>query len=403
MSPYALLRRAIGPSILLTLATLSQVSSSAAQQGIGALSPLIQIALHLSLTQMGLLVSAISLGMVVGQIPAGIVVDRRGARWLIEWGGIATAVVAVLLWRADTFAELLLGLFLFGLMLGPVPTGGMRAVFNAYAPDRRGFAMGVRQAGVPVGSALSAACLPAAALAYGVHIVWLAFAALILGTSTLFAAFIPAAPHGSGRLRSRDANISGAISPMLIAFVLVSTQWCALAFVIVYLHAIQAWPYVDAGLGLAMVQVGGGISRVLMGWWSDRIGRRGPLIVALAAVASFSLGALAVIPHRAAYALVMVILFSLGVGGVGWNGLTITWAGERVPASRAGQAMSWTTSAAYLGASLYPPAFGAVVDITHRFAWAWAAVAGWVVIGGITAFATMQKENRLHGGRCYAG
>ena len=69
------------------------------------------------------------------------------------------------------------------------------------------------------------------------------------------------------------------------------------------------------------------------------------------------------------------------MGAVGWNALTMTWAGESVLPQNSGFAMSSIGTAAFLGSAIFPPLFGAFVDATHNF------IAGWALLGVILAIA----------------
>ncbi len=381
------------PWLLLALATLSQVGMSFCQQGVAVLAVFVRQDLHLSLAEMGLLVSAMSLGVVTGQILSGLVIDGPGPRAVLLWGTILAVLLALLLSLASTFAFWLAGLGLLGITLASVPSSGTRTIFSAFDARLRGLVMGIRQTGVPVGSALAAALLPILALALGLHHVWFVVAGFLFVTGLLFLLAMPPWRRPLAR-RAGFGPLAGMWGPMALSFILVSGQYSALAFMITNLHVREGWSLGAAGLGLALIQVGGGMGRIGLGWWSDRIRRRGPVIAGLALLASVMAFVVARLPHDSAVVVVIPVLWLLGVGGVGWNGLVVTWAGERVGATRAGQAMSWTGSAAFLGSALYPPLFGAVVDRTHAFAVAWTGLGVWLLVGCALAVALSVGEER---------
>lgn len=381
------------PWFLLALATLSQVGMSFCQQGVAVLAVFVRQDLHLTLAEMGLLVSAMSLGVVTGQILSGLVIDGPGPRAVLLWGTILAVVLAAILSLASTFAFWLVGLGLLGVALASVPSSGTRTIFSAFDARLRGLVMGIRQTGVPVGSALAAALLPLLALSLGLHRVWFVMAAFIFVTGTLFLLAMPPWRRPVAR-RAGSGSLAGMWGPMALALILVSGQYSALAFMITNLHVREGWSLGAAGLGLALIQVGGGMGRVGFGWWSDRMHRRGPVIAGLGLLASLMAFFVARLPHGAAVVVIIPVLWLLGVGGVGWNGLVLTWAGERVGTMRAGQAMSWTGSAAFLGSALYPPLFGAVVDRTHDFAIAWTGLGIWLLVGSALAVGLSVSEER---------
>jgi MFS family permease len=375
-------RRWPSPWLLLGLATLSQTGMSVAQQGVAVLAVFVRHLLHLSLAEMGLLVSAMSLGVVVGQLIAGLLVDERGPRWLLTWATGLACLVAVGLSRVTQLDGWLAGLFVMGVVLAGVPSAGTRTMFQAFPAPRRGLVMGIRQTGVPIGSALAAATLPILVAVVGLNRVWWVLAGLLLVTGGAFVLAMPPWPRRpSSPGTARRTSLKPALGPMAVAFMLVAGQYSALTFAIPDLEIRQGWTVAAAGLALALVQVGGGMGRIGMGWISDRLRRRAPVIVVLALLAAVMAVGMAVLPRGASAGIVVPLLWLLGVGGVGWNGLTLTWAGERVGEARAGRAMSWTGSAAFLGSAVYPPLFGAVVDATGHFQPAWLLLAGWLFMG----------------------
>jgi len=380
-------RRWFSPWLLLALATLSQTGMSVAQQGVAVLAVFVRHLLHLSLAEMGLLVSAMSLGVVVGQLIAGLLVDERGPRWVLMWATVSACLVAVGLSRVTQLDGWLSGLFVMGVMLAGVPSAGTRAMFQAFPAPRRGLVMGIRQTGVPLGSALAAATLPFLVALVGLNRVWWVLAGLLLVTGGAFVLAMPPWPRRARPLGAvQPTSLRPALGPMAVALMLVAGQYSALTFAIPDLEIRQGWTVAAAGLALALVQVGGGMGRIGMGWVSDRLGRRAPVIVVLALLAALMSLAMALLPRAASPGILVPLLWLLGVGGVGWNGLTLTWAGERVGEARAGRAMSWTGSAAFLGSAVYPPLFGAVVDATGHFRTAWMLLAGWLLLGAVVVW-----------------
>jgi MFS family permease len=380
-------RRWFSPWLLLALATLSQTGMSVAQQGVAVLAVFVRHLLHLSLAEMGLLVSAMSLGVVVGQLIAGLLVDERGPRWVLMWATVSACLVAVGLSRVTQLDGWLSGLFVMGVMLAGVPSAGTRAMFQAFPAPRRGLVMGIRQTGVPLGSALAAATLPLLVALVGLNRVWWVLAGLLLVTGGAFVLAMPPWPRRARPLGAvQPTSLRPALGPMAVALMLVAGQYSALTFAIPDLEIRQGWTVAAAGLALALVQVGGGMGRIGMGWVSDRLGRRAPVIVVLALLAALMSLAMALLPRAASPGILVPLLWLLGVGGVGWNGLTLTWAGERVGEARAGRAMSWTGSAAFLGSAVYPPLFGAVVDATGHFRTAWMLLAGWLLLGAVVVW-----------------
>nr|BFE81215.1 hypothetical protein GCM10020093_038160 [Planobispora longispora] len=146
--------------VILGVATLTQATSGFFVQGIGAMSAHLQRDLHLSTAQLGLLLSAAQLVPLIGLSVAGELLDRHNERWVV---GIGACVVAVSLGAgsmASGYASLLLVLLIVGAGYSTVQPGGSKSVASWFDASQRGLAMGVRQAGLPLGGVLAAAVLP---------------------------------------------------------------------------------------------------------------------------------------------------------------------------------------------------------------------------------------------------
>ncbi|MHB1841678.1 MAG: MFS transporter [Sulfobacillus sp.] len=366
--------------ILLASATLAQLGSSAVLQGVSVLAVFLRPALHLSLTAMGSLTAAIAVGTMLGLLLWGSLVDRWGPRRLMVFG--LPAVVLVALWLASGLSFLLLvaGLALLGVALAAIPSGGSRAIFETFPGAQRGTAMGIRQAGVPLGAALSAAVIPLLAPALGPFPVFAVMAGLIalFGMPFLFLSPKRAMIHTVG---ARLGELVPAIPVWALGTVLAAGQYVPVAFLIVDLHDRLAFSLVTAGLALAVVQVAGAVTRVGLGRLSDqRPHHRYPYVAAAALLAALSAASLAAMGAGTPSWLPFVAAAGLGAGGAGWNALQLTWAGERVPPNRAGQSMSWCGAAVFLGAAIFPPLAGFVSDHTGSFVLMWIGLAGLLAV-----------------------
>ena len=226
----------------LGMATWSQTGSSIVQQGIAVLAVFIRAANHLSLSEMGLLTSATSLGVVLGLLVAGPQVDRRGPRVVLLVGSMWATLAVLALSQGRTLLALGLGLVMLGCGISVYASSGTRAVFDAFPAERRGFVMGIRQTGVVLGSAIAASVLPAVALGIGIHGVFLLEGALLVAAGVPFALVMRRHARSEGAAPSRSwRELKGALAPFLTASLLVSAQYCPLAFVMTDLHAVQGW------------------------------------------------------------------------------------------------------------------------------------------------------------------
>lgn len=372
------------PVQVLTLATLAQVAASAAQQGLIVLVVFFRVIDHLSLVAMGGVAASVTFGTMVGMIPSGAVVDRMGVARGAVVGCLGLVACLVGLYLAtpapvDVLVVLLAGV---GAFAASMPVAGARAVLAAFPAAQRGMAMGIRQSGVTIGAALAAALLPTLALLWGLRDVILILAAPVAVFGAALARSVAALPSPArevGRTADGAARARGGARTIALISIagalLAAGQYDTLAYAITYLHASLGMRVALAGGVLAAAQVGGTLSRVGIGLLSDRLGiGRAHAVAGLAALGCVGLTLFSLVSSPT-YALWLGLAFILGTGAIGWNALILTWAAENAASAQQATAIGVSGAAIFLGATVFPPVFGAVASATGSLPDAWRSVA----------------------------
>ncbi len=385
----------VGPAPFLGLAFLSQTGMSFVQQGLVVMGIFFVAAYHLSLTQLGLITTALSLGVMTSMVFVGITVDRVGPRVILFWGAMLSAGLSSMLLVVHSYSVLLMVLFFVGVSLAVIPSSGTKAVFTAFVGRPRGLVMGIRQTGVPLGAALGAWLLPRLVPEWHLGPVYVLFSLELLVTGWAFSLAMrewrPKGMTNPKRMRLTGTHWRQLSRPISIAFLMVSGQYILLTYSIADLSQVHHLSVALAGVVLAFSQLGGGVGRIVLGQLSDRLGGRRPPVLALAGGLATSLAfIIGILPARAPVWTLFLIWTLFGFGAVGWNALALTWAGESVPPSHSGFAMSLTGTIVFLGSSVFPPLFGFIVDQTHHFA------NGWWGLSAILFCATAMTFHRRH-------
>ena len=377
----------VSPAPFLTLAALSQAGASFVQQGIVVMGVFFASHYRLTLAQMGLVTTALSLGITSSMVVMGAASDRMGPRRLLFYGAIGMSGLSLALLRQSRFGMLLLILFGLGVMLAIAAAAGTKAVFTAFRDRPRGTVMGIRQTGVPLGALLAASVLPRMASgSHGLQPTFWLFAIEVLLLGWAFSGVMQSGIEEAAIKRPRInlSVVSQIWRPALVSTLMVSGQYLLLGFSLTDLHQTHGISLVTGGLILALAQLGGGAGRILTGFVSDRLGgRRPPVIVGCAFIAALMALVVAAMPARVSIVWLALVWFFFGVGAVGWNALTITWAGESVPSQHSGFAMSAVGTCAFLGSAIFPPLFGALVDATHQFNLGWALLGIFLAAVGV--------------------
>jgi len=371
--------------VILLIATFAQACACFFVQGIGAIAVFIQSDLQLSSLQVGLLVSAAQLVPIVGLLVSGELLDRYSERLVV---GLGTLIVAgallASLWAADYLA-ILLFLIVVGAGYSTAQPGGSKSVSRWFAKSQLGFAMGIRQAGLPLGGAVSAVLLPSLAGVYGWRSAFLAGGVAAFLGAVVFILFYRSPPGASAvtpvpaergvgpALRSRLAMIADPAMKNIICsgVALISVQYGILVFTVLYLHET-----LGIGIGLAatllFIAQGSGVAgRILLAAWSDccRAGRYFPVMVCLGAVV-LGLLALVLLPVNSVLGMGLIVGW-LGFFGFGWYGPWVAYVADTAPVGKTGFALGLAMAVNQVAIVLVPPALGLLKDFSHSFIPGW--------------------------------
>ncbi len=344
------------------------VAACAAQNGL----PFLTVSLRaegLTLPQVGLLVSAPTAGLVCTLLLWGALADRYGER-LVLTAGLAIAAGALTgAALADGAVATGLWLLLAGGGSASVHAASGRLVLGWFPPEQRGLAMGIRQAGQPLGVGLAGLLLPRLAgdgpggpfalLAAGC-----AAAAVLVG---LLVRDPARPPRTAGAARPASPYRSPVLWRVHAAStLLVVPQFAVAGLAFDWLVREGGWSVAGAGTLLAASQAGGVVARLGAGVWSDRVGSRlGPLRQVAAAVAVV-VGLLALVavltpavlgPGAAAAAVALA-----AVATVSPNGVAFTSVAERAGNAWAGRALGAHNTAQNLAAALTVPLAALLAD-----------------------------------------
>jgi len=350
---------------ILSAGVLAQAAFSAILLGLPAIAPAIQDRYELTLTQIGVVLAALNFGSLATLLLWGIVADRIGERAVIALGQTGTAAALVWAAYASSFGELVSALTVAGALGAGVNAASGRAVMAWFGEDERGLALGIRQMAVPLGGAVAAVALPA----LNQHIsLRAAFEGLAIGC-------IVAALVGAALLRVEPAEDHSVLARPLrdprvwricaASTFYVTTQIALLGFFVLFLHEQRGVSTAVSAGAFATTQVLGGIARIAVGRWSDRLRMRIVPLRWIALGLSVSVGASAALLDAPAW-LVIAALVVAGTFALAWNGLSFTAAAEAAGRARSGAAIGLQQTFLSAGAIVAPIAFATAVQ---HFSW----------------------------------
>jgi sugar phosphate permease len=371
---------------VLAAGTAGATAYSAVLLSLPVLAPTLREEFDLTLTQVGIALASVWIGPIFTLLLWGLAADRFGERWSLTAGLTAMGVLVAGAAAVDDFVALVLLLALASAAGSSVNSASGRAVMHWFAAEERGFALGLRQASLPLGGALAAITLPAIVETTSLDGSFLFLAALCL-TAALVGALVlrdrrvEAHEVEAAQWTLRDRRLwvlSGGSGLYLMA------QIAMTGFVVLFLHDERGLSNGEAATVLAGAQVVAIGLRIAAGRWSDRARARvRPLrLVGLAICAGVALTAALVAAPLGVLVPALVLATSLSMT---WNGLSYTAAAELAGSARSGAAIGFQQTTLSIVGFLAAPIFAALVDAsswrTGFAVWAAAPLLGWWLLG----------------------
>ncbi len=373
---------------MLAAGTAASTAFSAVLLGLPVLAPIFREEFDLTLTEVGIVLASVWVGPIFTLLPWGLAADRFGERRALAAGLTAMGLLVGAGAAVDDFYALVGLLGLASAAGSSVNSASGRAVMHWFGADERGFALGLRQASLPLGGALAAVTLPPIVVASSLDGALLFLAVLCLVGALVSALVLrdrsaESAAEDPEPWTLRDQRLwllSAGSSLFLVA------QIALTGFLVLFLHDARGLSTGEAAAVLAVAQVIAIVLRIAAGRWSDRAhGRVRPLrIVGLAIFATLALSAaLVTVPLEILVpTLVVATAFSMM-----WNGLSYTAAAEMAGSSRSGAAIGFQQMTLSAVGFVAAPLFAALVDVsswrTGFAVFAAAPLVGWWVLGGL--------------------
>ncbi|WP_240511798.1 MFS transporter [Paludifilum halophilum] len=359
--------------MVLGLATWSQASATFVTYGIGPLAAIWQQDFSLSQTQAGLLVSVVNIGPLLSMLFVGRMLDQYGERWIIGCGSLLLGLTMGLAGFLSSYETLLFLLFLVGIHYGTAQPGGSKVVVQWFPPAQRGLAMGIRQAGIPIGGALAGLCIPFLSIQYHwATAVWLQAALAITG-GFLFL-FIYRNPKTKETETKEDYRLWDELKrlfqqkplyPLLCSgWFLVSLQMVLVAHLVLFLKNTIEVSLVSAGRMLAVSLFFGMVGRMTLAWLSDTVWKGDRIRPLILSIWSSVIGVIllcTVSPYLPVWTLFFLCGW-LGFFGIGWYSLFIVEVAERSSRRSIGLTVSYALTINQIAIITAPALFGWLVD-----------------------------------------
>ena len=375
---------AIGFWKLVIQVTGWHIAASMCYYAIYAGTALFKDAFDLTGFTVGLVIAALTLGYAVFQLPIGVATDRFGEHRMLTIGLFGLSGMLLLVVQAPTYLVFLLLLFVMGSMYGTAAPGTNKAIFDNINPGRQHSAIGIKQIGPTIGSAISAILVTSLV---GVFVWYFGFLlAAIVGLLT--AAIFYISYGGVSHPASSTPDFSGLLSNRSLVLLLVAGVcigagfYTTIGYTVLYVDESTGATVATGGLILALLQVTSSAGKVIAGWLADslpgkpRIATGSILLVqTLGGAVLFFTVTTTTTPLTAGIAFAGLGVFALGSTGLYYSCISTVVSEPEIGAASAVGSFSTTISGLFA-----PPVFGYLVDTVDY-------TAGWTFLGTLSLIA----------------
>ncbi len=359
---------------LVTQITVWHVAASICFYSVYAGTSLFRDAFDLDGITVGLLITALTLGYAIFLLPLGAATDRFGEHRILTLGLLGLSGGAFLIVLAPTYPLVLIACFVLGAMYGTATPGTNKAVFDNVETARQYRAIGIKQVGSTVGSAISAVLVTGLV---GVVFWKMGFlVAAVVGAVVAVGFYLTYS--GAGAAATSKADFRGLLSRLAVVLVLAAGVcigagvYTTTGYTVLYVEDAVGGSVATGGFVLAILQVTASAGKPVAGWLADVVpGRSRTVTGALLGGQTLVAGGLFLAVTVAATAVQAGFLFAaLGFFALGSTGLYYAVLSTIVAEDELGTASALGQFAVTLGGLLAPPIFGYLVD-TGGYAVAW--------------------------------
>ena len=365
-----------GGKTVLGATTAALAFSSITQLFPSAIAPEIAASLNVSPALIGIQISLAYFGAMFSSLMGGGISQRLGAcrttQLAILFFGLGGVLAAIADIRTFVLASLLIGVG-----YGLTNPAAAHLLVRFTNPSRRGLVFGIKQTGVPLGGVIAGIMAPALTVTFGWQVAMASLAIpSILGIVWLqrFHQRWDDDADTTARWLSSplsDIRLVWRLKPLrwtaLATFFFSASQLCLTAFTVTLLVEDLGVALVTAGLMMSAVQISGVGGRVLWGWIADRISRGLPTLIFIHSLSALLTIAVANLQPDTPPILVAIVLCSLGLVAIGWNGVYLAEISRLSPPGDIARCSGGALFITFAGVLAGPGAFTALHLLTHSY------------------------------------
>ena len=383
---------------------LVQASLMIAAVAVPVLAPELAVDTGIDAKWIGVYSSLVFAGALVSIILGGYLTRRFGAITMSQIA-LVTAGAALLATASGNVVVITVAAITVGVGYGLATPAASQILANVTQPGHRGVVFSLKQSTVSFGGLIAGLLVPILVVGFGWRTAILCVGLLVITTSLLIHPLRTSQddrqPPGSPTLVLPWHYISYVLGHpklrmlALITFTFAAAQNSMNAIFVTYLVTKFQISLVLAGTAFSTMQITGMLTRVVLGWATDRFLSATKLlgIIGLSIAIMFSI--LALVEGTWSMTVVFVIAAATGVFVGGWSGVSLAEIARVVDQKSVAIATSGTIFFSFLGAAVGPSLFSVLVAQTNSFNPAFLTIAAAAAFVGILVLVTQNRVNKI--------
>ncbi len=330
----------------------------------------------------------------------GLVVLIAGSALLRQIGGIRALQLSLFLGAGSmafflhpSLGVALVACFIMGMSNGAATPAGSEVLQRFSPPSKRNLVFSFKQAGVPLGGVIAGLAVPPLVLLAGWRTALLVSAILVIVATALTRRMSVGIDDPAERkkftfprLISRRAlrTLSeplmsltkgvGLMKMSIVGALFAVAQSCWFTFTVIYLVDGLGYSLGMAGMVFAVMQAGGVVGRLALGWLADYMHSATVTLSAAALISATTTLLLGLSSNTWPLWAIMLLAFIAGCSVASWNGVQIAEVARRSPPELISETASGSSILINISNMVVPTAFAAFVSITGRYDHAFMAV-----------------------------
>ncbi len=289
------------------------------------------------------------------------------------------------LFLTPSVAVVLAACFAMGLSNGVANPAGSEVLLRFSPPGKRNLMFSIKQAGVPLGGIVAGLAIPVVVTMWG----WrpaLIVCALIVLIPSLFTWSVSASLDGiNEKVRglihiptwqsfrnlavplASLTNGPGLFKMSVVGCLFAVAQSCWFTFTVVYLVNVLGYSLGLAGAVFAVMQTGGVLGRIVLGWISDYVGSARATLSFTAVVSASTTVLIGLTDPTWPVWTVMLLAFVAGGSAASWNGVQIAEVARRSPSHQVSETAAGASILVNLVNMVAPTCFAFYVALSGRY------------------------------------